>query len=79
MVHYWVDPNDPVSVFANALKMAMAAHGVLSGYEFARCWPNDLPLLSDELSKFCDWLLVFEEEFRVRYKAGNDAALQAAE
>jgi hypothetical protein len=79
MVAYWVDPDDPVSAFAHGLKMAMTAHGVLSGYEFARCWPNDLPLLSDELSRFCDWLLVFEEEFRGQYKVGNDAALQAAE
>jgi hypothetical protein len=73
------DGMDPASMFANGLTIAMAAHGVLSGHEFARCWPNDLPLLSDELSKFCDWLLVFEEEYRLRYGDGNDAALRAAE
>jgi hypothetical protein len=72
----WKPPHftDPVSAFANGLTMAMAAHGALAADEFARCWPNDMPLHPDELSKFVDWLLIFEDEHRARY-----AALRAAE
>jgi hypothetical protein len=79
LVPYWVDPDDPVSVFANGLAMAMKANRVLNPETFVRCWPQDLPMLSDELNKFCDWLLDFEAAFRAQYKHGNDAALRAAE
>jgi hypothetical protein len=72
-IAFWVDPGDPVSWFANGLTMAIQAHRVLSPKEFARCWPVIMPLHPDELSKFCDRLLVFEDEYREQYDA-----LQAA-
>jgi hypothetical protein len=75
MVPYWVDLNDPVSFFANGLAMAMKASRVLQPETFARYWPKNMPLRSEELNEFCNWL----SEFRARYKRGNDAALRAAE
>jgi hypothetical protein len=71
MVSYWVDPADPVSVFANGLTMAMWVSQVLPPDEFARRWPENIPLPPEELNKFCDLLMDFESEFR--------AALRAAE
>jgi hypothetical protein len=49
--------------------MAIQAYRVLSPKEFARCWPVVMQLHPDELSKFCDRLLVFEEEYREQYAA----------
>jgi hypothetical protein len=46
----------------------------VSPKEIARRWPVAVQLRCDELSKFCDWLLIFEDEYREQY-----AALQAAE
>jgi hypothetical protein len=73
-IAFWVDPDDPVSWFANGLAMAIQADRVLSPKEFARCWPVAVRLRCEELNKFCDWLLDFESEYRAQY-----AALQAAE
>jgi hypothetical protein len=73
-IAFWVDPDDPVSWFANGLTMAIQAYGVLSPKEFARSWPVVMPLRCEELHKFCGWLLDFEAEYGAQY-----AALQAAE
>jgi hypothetical protein len=78
MVAYWVDPHDPVSMFAAGLSMAMAANG-LTPDETARMWPPEMPLLSEQISVFGDWLMDFEVSFRALHGTGNDAALQAAE
>jgi hypothetical protein len=53
--------------------MAIQADRVLATKEFARCWPVVMPLHPDELSKFCDWLLVFEDEYRAQHAARYQA------
>jgi hypothetical protein len=84
MIPYWIDLNNPASLFANGLAMAMRASRAgteqeLSADFLAVEYPPDMPLLSSDLNMFCDWLLEFEAAFRARYKHGNDAALRAAE
>jgi hypothetical protein len=84
MVAYWVDPDDPASLFANGLAMAMRASRAGTEQEpsadfFAAEYPADMPLRSGDLNMFCDWLLEFEAAFRARYKHGNAAALRSAE
>jgi hypothetical protein len=78
LVPYWIDQDDLVSAFANGLAMAMSASRLTNIQELARCWPPAMPLRSDQLDKFCDYLLNFEAEYRKRYGDGNDAALRAA-
>jgi hypothetical protein len=79
MVAYSVDLHDPVSALANGLAMAMAGSINMSGLTFAQCYPEDMALLSDDITKFIEWLYGFEDAFRARYNEGNEAGLQAAE
>jgi hypothetical protein len=79
MVPFWVDPNDPVSVVANGLALAISGSDGLASEDAVKYWPQDIPLLSADLDSFAKWIAKVAERWRERYPKGNDAALQAAE
>jgi hypothetical protein len=75
LVAYWINPGDPMSRFANGLLMAMAASRELDFSAAASAWPEDMPLLADEITEFCFRLNGFDVQFRATWGAGNDAGL----
>jgi hypothetical protein len=77
MVAYYVEADNPASALANGLSMAMTASRDLDPLGAATHYPEDMPLLSDDLLDFALWLREFHEVFRARYGNGNDAALAA--
>jgi hypothetical protein len=76
-VAYYVEADNPASALANGLSMAMTASLELSSHDAAEKFPKDMPLMSDDVWAFCDWLYEFSTAFRERYGNGNDAALAA--
>ena len=74
-VAVYINPNDPMSRFANGLILALAGSAELDPRTAAADFPEDMPLLRDEISEFLSWLDVFEAEFHKRYGAGNDAGI----
>jgi len=74
-VTYYVDPNNPTSLLANGLAMAMGASLEMTPVEAASLYPKDIPL-SHDISEFREWLYEFEEALgnRYGYGMGNDAA-----
>ena len=66
-----------MSWFANGLALVMAASRELIPRDAAAQFPEEMPLLVSELGQFTTWILDFEDVFRERYGAGNDAGLRA--
>ena len=66
-----------MSRFANGLALVMAASRELIPRDAAAQFPEEMPLLVSELGQFTTWILDFEDVFRERYGAGNDAGLRA--
>jgi hypothetical protein len=76
-VAYYVEADNPASVLANGLSMMMSASHELSTRDAALKFPKDMPLLSEELDVFVDYMIEFRDRYRARYGNGNDAALAA--
>jgi hypothetical protein len=64
--------NDPLIRLANGLALAMAASRELDPRDAANTYPEDMPLLTDDVTRLHNWLGHFEEEFRALCGAGND-------
>jgi hypothetical protein len=77
MVLIWIDPNSPMNVFTNGLMLAMDGASGLNVAGAAVAWPENMPLLTEHLHKFADWLIDFEAAYRAQHGDGNAAALEA--
>jgi hypothetical protein len=75
MALIWIDPHDPMSVFATGLMLAMDGASELNVAGAAVAWPENMPLLTEGLHDFADWLIEFEASFRALHGNGNAAAL----
>jgi hypothetical protein len=73
-VAVWIDPNNPMSVFATGLMLAMDGAATLAVAEAAVEWPENMALLTDRLHEFIDRLIEFEAAFRAQHGNGNTAA-----
>jgi hypothetical protein len=76
-VAVWIDPNSPMSAFATGLMLAMDGASGLNVAGAAVAWPENMPLRTDDLHDFADWLIDFEAAYRVLHGNGNAAALAA--
>jgi hypothetical protein len=80
MIALWIDPYNPMSLFATGLMLAMDGRRDLNVAEAAAEWPENMALLTEHLHEFTDWLIEFEAAFRVQHGNGNAAArLRAAQ
>jgi hypothetical protein len=84
MVAYYVKPGDPMSGFANGLAMMMASvkefiadDGTQEGV--ARDFPSDHAMYPDDLTKFVDWMVDFDAEWRELHPHGNEVAMGETE
>jgi hypothetical protein len=79
MVAYWVDPNNPLTLFMAIVAIGIRVSKELAPEDAVKLWPQDIPLASGDFEEFVDWLGETAERWRKRHGNGNAAALEAAE
>jgi hypothetical protein len=79
MIGYWLDPHNHARNLPAGLTLAMNASKELTPAEAVTQWPEAMPLLSEDINTFADWVIDFHAAWKAEHGVGNDAGLQAAE